>query len=292
MVFIVVLMIVMAIVVSSWPRRAKSEVKLDSPEKMIVERGFEEEKVEPEFLSEQIALQDENVISDLETLESSYPEDEEILLDNIVQTESIKQEGILKISKPQMIKSEPKIDFESKNEREETIGIETIEPIIIEESSLDTKVDVSIEDQPDSLLEKETVEIEPRDPIIFYEEEVEQSKIIQFEPNERQEHKEAPIEQLDGNARAEAKSTSVGIERARAEIYSEPISEVFENEVEIEDPIPPAIQVRKPVIDESDPDLKIDLGVETCPHCGSKVPNTIYCIYCGKSLETGEDSKQ
>jgi hypothetical protein len=25
-------------------------------------------------------------------------------------------------------------------------------------------------------------------------------------------------------------------------------------------------------------------GVTTCPHCGEKVPATIYCINCGKSL--------
>jgi FtsZ-interacting cell division protein ZipA len=191
MVFVVILLIVMAIVVSSWPRRAKSEVKLDTPEKIIVERGFEDEKVEPEYLSEQTDLQNENMISDLETLESSYPEDEEIHLDNIVQTESIKQKGVIrKISKPQVVKSEPKSEFEPKNKREETIEIETIEPIIIEESGLDAIVDVSIEDTPDSLLERETVEIESVDPIIVEDEEVKRTGIMQFEPDEGQEQEE------------------------------------------------------------------------------------------------------
>jgi hypothetical protein len=72
-----------------------------------------------------------------------------------------------------------------------------------------------------------------------------------------------------------------------------PIPEEIEPDVE-EEPVPEPVvkprarsrsRTRKPVIDESDPELKIDLGVETCPHCGSKVPNTIYCIYCGKSLD-------
>ena len=80
------------------------------------------------------------------------------------------------------------------------------------------------------------------------------------------------------------------IQKKKAEAYPETISEVIEKETEDYE-TPPSIRVRRPVIDESDPDLKIDLGVETCPHCGSRVPNTIYCIYCGKSLEI-EDSKQ
>lgn len=44
-------------------------------------------------------------------------------------------------------------------------------------------------------------------------------------------------------------------------------------------------KLRKPVIDESDPELNLDLGVRTCPSCGAKVPNTIYCILCGKPLD-------
>ena len=45
---------------------------------------------------------------------------------------------------------------------------------------------------------------------------------------------------------------------------------------------------RKPIIDESDPDLNMDMGVKSCPHCGSEVPDTIYCINCGKSLDPQE----
>ena len=44
-------------------------------------------------------------------------------------------------------------------------------------------------------------------------------------------------------------------------------------------------RIRKPIIDESDPEINMSLGVEKCPHCGSKVPNTIYCINCGKALD-------
>jgi hypothetical protein len=291
----------MTIVASSWSRRPKTEVKIEPPEKIVVEKGFEDKKVEPEYLTEQIPLQDENNIPDLETLESSYPEEEKIQLENIVQTESIKQKGVIrKISKPQIVKSEPKIEIEPKKEREETIEIDTIEPIIIDESELDTSLTVSIEDQPNSLLEQQTVEIESIYPLILEDkEEKDLSDLIKVEPVEIQKQEEALIEPVDeielpSFSDEAAKTTSAEIEQEKEkleEAYLEPISEVIEKEVEIGEPRARR-RVRKPVIDESDPDLKIDLGVETCPHCGSKVPNTIYCIYCGKSLETGEDSKQ
>lgn len=75
----------------------------------------------------------------------------------------------------------------------------------------------------------------------------------------------------------------------------ETIPEEIEPEPEPEpeaEPVVPVVEgntksrrLRKPVIDESDPDLKVDLGVETCPNCGAKVPDTIYCILCGKPLD-------
>jgi len=33
-----------------------------------------------------------------------------------------------------------------------------------------------------------------------------------------------------------------------------------------------------------DEDVSLVQGVTTCPHCGEKVPATLYCINCGKSL--------
>jgi hypothetical protein len=297
MAFIVILLIVMTIVISSWPRKPKSELEIEPQEKIIVEKGFEDEIVEAESLSEEISLQDVDQISELETIESIDPEDEEI--EDMIQTRSIKQKGVIrKTSMPQVVKSEPEVEAEDK--KEETVEIEAIEPIIIDESDLDTLAPISIEDQPDSLFEQETVEITSIDPIIWEDvEEIELSDTLKVELGEIEERKEAIIEPVD-----EAELPSVEVDEVETvlteieqekekngEVYFELTSEVVEKETEILEP-PPSRRVRRPVIDESDPDLKIDLGVETCPHCGSKVPNTIYCIYCGKSLEIEEDSNQ
>jgi hypothetical protein len=46
--------------------------------------------------------------------------------------------------------------------------------------------------------------------------------------------------------------------------------------------------LRKPFRNESDPDVNTSMGVKTCINCGSEVPDTTYCIYCGKSIEVKE----
>ncbi len=44
---------------------------------------------------------------------------------------------------------------------------------------------------------------------------------------------------------------------------------------------PPASEVQG----QESPEVVIDLGVTQCPHCGSSVPRTMFCINCGKELK-------
>lgn len=74
--------------------------------------------------------------------------------------------------------------------------------------------------------------------------------------------------------------------------------EVYEPEVVLPEPILlETPQAEEPAVDEitfedtyrepdyfKDEDVSPVQGVTTCPHCGEKVPATLYCINCGKSL--------
>ena len=80
----------------------------------------------------------------------------------------------------------------------------------------------------------------------------------------------------------------------------ESMPEIDEEEPEVVLPEPVLIetaQAEEPAVDEMtfedtyrepdyfrDEDVSPVQGVTTCPHCGEKVPATIYCINCGKSL--------
>jgi hypothetical protein len=80
----------------------------------------------------------------------------------------------------------------------------------------------------------------------------------------------------------------------------ESVPEIDEEEPEVVLPEPVLIetpQAEEPAVDEitfedtyrepdyfRDEDVSPVQGVTTCPHCGEKVPATIYCINCGKSL--------
>jgi hypothetical protein len=292
MAFVVLLLIVMAIVISTWPRRTKSKVEIEPPEKMIVEKENESEIIKPDLLSGEISLLDEEQISELETIESSYPEDKEIELEEKIQTESLKQKGVIrKPPIPKVDETDPFIEFEVEGNKEETVVIEKIEPIIFDELDLDASAKISIEEQPDTLLEKETVEI-TSDHIIFKNEDKMEAFDTKVQLNEIEDQKKAIVEPEEESElyslsleKVEKPVTEVVQQKEKNEqVYNETINEVVDK---VPGKYEPTLgrRVRRPVIDESDPDLKIDLGVETCPHCGSKVPNTIYCIYCGKSLE-------
>lgn len=95
----------------------------------------------------------------------------------------------------------------------------------------------------------------------------------------------------------EVELTEPEIEESVPEI-DEGEPEAYEPEVVLPEPILlETPQAEEPAMDEitfedtyrepdyfKDDDVSPVQGVTTCPHCGEKVPATLYCINCGKSL--------
>ena len=124
MAFVVLLLIVMAIVISTWPRRSKPKVEMEPPEKMIVEKGLDTEIVETELMSEEISVQKDEMMLEMETIESISIKSAEMEQEDKLQTDTIKQyEDIEKTSIPQVVKSEPEIKFKAEDKKEETVEI-------------------------------------------------------------------------------------------------------------------------------------------------------------------------
>ncbi|MCK4318302.1 hypothetical protein KAW53_06015, partial [Candidatus Bathyarchaeota archaeon] len=107
----------------------------------------------------------------------------------------------------------------------------------------------------------------------------------------------------------EAPETEVEFSEPEVELpepeIEEPVPEIDEGKPEVYEPeavLPEPILLEKPQAEESavdeitfedtyrepdyfkDEDVSPVQGVTTCPHCGEKVPATLYCINCGKSL--------
>lgn len=102
----------------------------------------------------------------------------------------------------------------------------------------------------------------------------------------------------------EAPETEVEFSEPEVELtepeIEESVPEIDEGEPEVVLPEPILLetpQAEEPAVDEitfedtyrepdyfKDEDVSPVQGVTTCPHCGEKVPATLYCINCGKSL--------
>lgn len=102
----------------------------------------------------------------------------------------------------------------------------------------------------------------------------------------------------------EAPETEVEFSEPEVELtepeIEESVPEIDEGEPEVVLPEPILLetpQAEEPAVDEitfedtyrepdyfKDEDVSPIQGVTTCPHCGEKVPATLYCINCGKSL--------
>lgn len=102
----------------------------------------------------------------------------------------------------------------------------------------------------------------------------------------------------------EAPETEVEFSEPEVELpepeIEESVPEIDEGEPEVVLPEPVLLetpQAEEPAVDEitfedtyrepdyfKDEDVSPVQGVTTCPHCGEKVPATLYCINCGKSL--------
>ena len=96
----------------------------------------------------------------------------------------------------------------------------------------------------------------------------------------------------------ETEFSEPGVELPEPEIEPMLESDEGESEVVLPEPmLPETPKTEEPAVDEitfeemyrepdyfKDDDVSPVQGVTTCPHCGEKVPATLYCINCGKSL--------
>jgi len=290
--FVAILMIIMTVIMSARIRKPKpAETVEEIPEKVYVEKGFErqeeseEEETSPDYI-EQEPVEEENIEDysvEVEPIDYTV-EIEPVTIDETVslETEPVEpappEEDVVIIPTEPIIIEEASEQIEepsTENTSDEDVVITPIEPIIIEPEP---------ETEP-------TTESEPNEDIIitpnetFYDPEPEETE----EPTDREEPpslegEEAEIEdipeiELPPLEPEETKSIPEEIEpEPKPEPEAEPVIPVVEGKTQ-------SRRLRKPVIDESDPDLKVDLGVKTCPNCGAKVPDTIYCILCGKPLD-------
>lgn len=278
---VAIIMILMAVMVGS---RAKKPTKIveEEPksEKILVEKGFEhknrEESVEPE-------PEPEPDYSDY--MKPETPEIEEPPIEETVEIEPvtvIEEEPIPE--EPEPIPEEP-VFKEPEPLPDESVEITPIEPIIIE-------TEYEPEPEHPDIYGSPSLE-EPDDDVIitpnqtFYDPVNEEPSVepepepIEEETPETVEPEIQDIQEIE-LPEIETESQDQVPEEIEPDTEEEP-EELLLPEETLE--TRSRTRIRKPIIDESDPEINMDLGVETCPHCGSKVPNTIYCINCGKALD-------
>ena len=298
---IALLMIIMAVMVGSRvpKKRPEKPIEEKKPETILVERGFENhtqkkpayETEEEEYRATFMKPEEPEELKIMEPEPSIEPEEppEETIVE--AEPEPMMEPEPVIEPEPEPIPEETEDDsieitptepiiIETTEEPEEQPTIITTEPIIIETTETEYTAP-SLEGSPSiPELEEDNVVITPNE--TFYDptpEESEPLKPVGEPPELEEENEDIQEEELP---EIEEESTEPAPEEIEPNIEEPPEPEpvIPEKPVRL-----PMRRIRKPIIDESDPDLKIDLGVETCPHCGSKVPDTIYCIYCGKPLD-------
>ena len=289
---IAIVLILMAVMVGSRVKRPPKIVEEEEPksEKILVERGFEnhkqEEPTEPEpepepdysaYMPSEPPEYEEPPIEEPIEPEPDYseyiePEHEEPPIEETVELEPTQEE-------PKPIPDEPVFE---EPPPDESVEITPIEPIFME-------TDYQPESEQPDIYGSPSID-EPNDDVIITPNQTFYDPIIE-EPSVEPE----PIEEPPETSEPEPLDVT---EIEPPVIETEPHIQALEEtepdtEEEPEELTPPEetletrsrTRIRKPIIDESDPEINVDLGVETCPHCGSKVPNTIYCINCGKALD-------
>ncbi len=300
--FVALVMIVMAVMMGSRPRKSVKKVVEEEPkpEKILVEKGFErtikEEPIEPEEEYDYTPVYIEKPATPV----MDEPPTEEIEEEPTPEPEPIIEEPEPVLVKPEPVIIEP-IPDESfiEPEPDETVEITPVEPMIFDTIEIEEKTKPDIMGSPSISEPDEEVAITPNqtfyDPIII---EPVETRAPTLEESPSLDEEEEPIEpehEIEDIPEIELPP----LEPEEPEAVPEEIEPEVEEEPEPE-PVVPVMReklkstrrVRKPIIDESDPDLKIDLGVEKCPHCGSKVPATIYCINCGKPLDPERAEQQ
>jgi len=273
-------------------RPAEAEEPVD--DKIYVELGFEPEEEPEEIPPEPV---DDSVEFDLAPIEPAYEavddlpklEPEEVFFG-----ESFEASEPVVIETPMIIMEEPdpvdepvKPLFEASYEPSEPVVIEAPEMVVIEESRT---VEFETEEGPlfeIEYQESEPVVIETERMILEPEEDVEPAPVEKPEvPDEVPETAEEPVVEEIEVIEEETLSEIEPVELEPIVVETPEISEETEAVEVVESPEPvKRRRLRKPIIDESDPDINLDMGVKSCPHCGSEVPDTIYCINCGKSLD-------
>ena len=318
-------MVLAAILVQSrMSQRDEEEAEPVEEEKIYVDLGFEESEEEPASDETEVGSEPGSIELD-EPKETFYdveyePEaalvldSHEVNIDEVTPISMVSYEA----SEPVVIDSpdaiiepaEPAPLFEATYEASEPVVIETPQIVFdeAEESSEDEyeeapMFDVQYEESPPVVIET--------DSFIFEEEAPEVEKVLEAPPEEIElvPEIEEPLEE------AVVEPEEITIEEEPEEIAADPeVEEVLEEqpvvpeqEKEVEEtpePIPeepelvedPVIEEehiidsvggkeRKPIRDENDPEVNMDMGVKTCINCSSEVPDTRYCIYCGKPID-------
>ena len=292
----VVAMIMAVVIVQSRLSRGKSIEEVQPVEdKVYVEMGFEPEEetetlppepvddsvefnLEPEYDSEEElpSLEHDEVFYDT-SFDSSEPV--------VIETPQVVIQG------PEPVKEEEPVKpmFEVSYEPSEPVVIEAPEMIVIDETETgefkvekDPMFEVPYQGSEPVVIETER--------LILESEEISESipeETVELQPDEVSE----PETQIELSEPEEELVVELEVEEVGAsepKLRVEETSEVAEEPEEVETveaPIPrQRRKMRKPIIDESDPSINLDMGVKKCPHCDSEVPDTIYCISCGKSL--------
>jgi len=306
MAFLVLLIIVMAIMVSGQRRnKSKASEKVEEEEKVekiLVEKGFEGKRLEP--IGESVEEDDEPIYEPV-----VEQQEEESIYEPVPVVEEKPEEIVYKEPEPIIEDAyEEKLDEYSEPETElvidENIEITPIELNVLETEYKEPDYGIINDDVREELDEEES-ESEYVEPVLYEAPDVsepDESVVITpnqtfYDPMPEVEPKETHmIEEplmLEEEIPEPEEIPEIDLPPLEPDEPT-PVLEEIEPDVE-EDPAPepviipqqarkPRSRIRKPVIDESDPNLRVDLGVNTCPHCGSNVPDTLYCIYCGKPL--------
>ncbi|MCW4049344.1 MAG: hypothetical protein NWE89_06350 [Candidatus Bathyarchaeota archaeon] len=141
--------------------------------------------------------------------------------------------------------------------------------------------------KPEELKEAEDEPVHAYEPPVVEEPHTEpvQEPLYEFEPQLQEDTEdEEPQREYDPPMLDETEEI---IEEPKITYEAPPI--MIEPEVSREAPV--VYEYRTVSESETEDDKPLDetvgtnLGVETCPHCNEKVPATLYCISCGKSLE-------
>ncbi len=262
-VVVVAMMLAVVLAQSRLSKEEPQEVEEPVEDKIYVELGFEPEE-EPETVSPEPV--DDSMEFNLEPTEPAYEpmeelpslEHEDVFYDSSFEASEpvIIEAPKMAIEEPEPVRVEEPVKpmFEAGYEPSEPVVIEAPEMVVIEEpetiefeTEKSPMFEIPYQESESVVIETERMILEPEETTESMPEEVvEPAPVEETEPEEEQVVEEAPLPEVEA----------------------------------IEAP-----KMRKPIIDESDPSINLDIGVKSCPHCGSEVPDTIYCINCGKSLD-------